>query len=98
MTRMFLWFRWFYPGAPVSSNSKTYGHDLTEILLKVALNTMTLYTSPTSLKYTLSHQHVSNFPVYWSNYTKLLSHVTKTNAIDSTVVYYHQAKQTYFVL
>ena len=32
--------RWFSPGIPVSSTNKT-GHDMTEILLKVALNTKT---------------------------------------------------------
>jgi hypothetical protein len=30
------------PGTPVSSINKTGCHDITEILLKVALNTMTL--------------------------------------------------------
>jgi hypothetical protein len=36
------WFatgRWFSPGPPVSSTNKTDRHDITEILLKVALNT-----------------------------------------------------------
>jgi hypothetical protein len=32
--------RWFSPGIPVSSTSKTDRHDLNEILLKVALNTI----------------------------------------------------------
>jgi hypothetical protein len=32
--------RWFSPGAPVSSTNKTDHHDITEILLKVALNTI----------------------------------------------------------
>jgi hypothetical protein len=32
--------RWFFPGPPVSSINKTDRHDLTEILLKVALNTI----------------------------------------------------------
>jgi len=32
--------RWFPPGTPVSSTSKTDRHDITEILLKVALNTI----------------------------------------------------------
>jgi len=32
----------FSPGSPVSSTNKTDGHDITEILLKVALNTITL--------------------------------------------------------
>jgi len=31
---------WFSPGTPVSSTSKTDRHDITEIVLKVALNTI----------------------------------------------------------
>jgi hypothetical protein len=31
--------RWFSPGTPASSNTKTDRHDIAEILLKVALNT-----------------------------------------------------------
>jgi len=34
--------RWFSPGSPVSSSNKTDRHEITEILLKVALNTTTL--------------------------------------------------------
>jgi hypothetical protein len=34
--------RWFSPGTPVSSINKTDRHDITEILLKVALTTITL--------------------------------------------------------
>ena len=34
--------RWFSPGIPVSSTNKTDHHDITDILLKVALNTITL--------------------------------------------------------
>jgi hypothetical protein len=33
--------QWFSPGIPVSSTNKTDRHDMTEILLKVALNTIT---------------------------------------------------------
>ena len=33
---------WFSPGTPVSSTNKTDRHDMTEILLKVALNTIAL--------------------------------------------------------
>ena len=33
--------RWFSPGTPVSSTNTTDRHDITEILLKVALNTIT---------------------------------------------------------
>ena len=32
---------WFSPGIPVSGTNKTARHDITEILLKVALNTIT---------------------------------------------------------
>ena len=32
--------QWFSPGSPVSSTNKTDHHDITEILLKVALNTI----------------------------------------------------------
>jgi len=32
---------WFSPGTPVSSTNKTDRHDITEILLKVVLNTIT---------------------------------------------------------
>jgi hypothetical protein len=34
--------QWFSPGTLVSSTNKTDCHDITEILLKVALNTITL--------------------------------------------------------
>ena len=34
--------RWFSSGTPVSFTNKTDRHDMTEILLKVALNTITL--------------------------------------------------------
>ena len=40
--------RWFSPGTPLSSNNKTDRHDITEIMLKVALNTITLTLLPTS--------------------------------------------------
>jgi hypothetical protein len=32
--------QWFSPGTPVSPTNKTDRHDITEILLKVALNTI----------------------------------------------------------
>jgi hypothetical protein len=34
--------RWFSPGTPASSTTKTGRHDIAEILLKVALNTINL--------------------------------------------------------
>jgi hypothetical protein len=35
--------RWFSPSTPVSSTNKNDRHDITEILLKVALNTIILF-------------------------------------------------------
>jgi hypothetical protein len=32
--------QWYFPGTPVSSTNKTDCHNITEILLKVALNTI----------------------------------------------------------
>ena len=38
--------RWFSLGTPVTSTNKTDRHDITEILLKVALSTITLTLTP----------------------------------------------------
>jgi hypothetical protein len=37
--QLFAYCRWFSPGTPVSSTTKTGCHDVAEILLKVALST-----------------------------------------------------------
>jgi len=42
--------RWFSLDIPVSSTNKTDRHDITQILLKVALNTITLTLTPMRLK------------------------------------------------
>jgi hypothetical protein len=36
---------WFSPGTPASSTTKTVRHDIAEILLKVALNTINQFKS-----------------------------------------------------
>ena len=38
--------QWFSPGTPISSINKTGLHDITEILLKVALNTINQTINP----------------------------------------------------
>jgi hypothetical protein len=48
--------RWFSPGTPASSTTKTGRHDIAEILLKVALNT---------INYCLS-SHLFPLPVFVS--------------------------------
>ena len=42
--------RWFSPGPPVSSTNKSDCHDITEILLKVAISTISLTLNPFALK------------------------------------------------
>jgi hypothetical protein len=42
--------RWFSPGTPVSSTTKTGCHDIAEILLQVALNTINQIKSNISRK------------------------------------------------
>jgi len=64
--------RWFFPGIPVSSTNKTDRHNITEILLKVALNTITLmlirYTPPSSFEGNLTHREQSIFPGTCNNF------------------------------
>ena len=43
--------RWFSPGSPASSTTKTGRHDITEILLKVALNTIKQTSSIVDISY-----------------------------------------------
>ena len=43
--------RWFSPGTPVSSTNKTDHHDIAEILLNVALNTITITISDLNQNY-----------------------------------------------
>ena len=60
--------RWFSPGPPVSSTNKTDRHDITEISLKVALNTIkqtNWYASPSKsafliVKFTIDGCNYSN--------------------------------------
>ena len=50
--------RWFSPGHPVSPTNKTHQHDIAEILMKVALNTINQ-----------THKHISSsFSEFKSRY------------------------------
>ena len=53
---------WFSPGTPVSSTKKTDHQDITEILLKVALNTITLTPIPTFG--VLNHEFISSLMIW----------------------------------
>ena len=53
--------RWFSPGTTVSSTNKTDRHDIDEILLKVALNTITLTHNTPYEKKILKHSFLFCF-------------------------------------
>jgi hypothetical protein len=55
--------RLFSPGTPVSSTNKTDCHDRTEILLKVALNTITLTLTSMILQITNVSKMTSSFNI-----------------------------------
>ena len=48
---IFIMIMWFSPGTPVSSINKTDRHDITEILLKVALSQTIIIIDPFLSKY-----------------------------------------------
>ena len=58
--------RWFSPVTPVSSTNKTDRHDITEILLKVALNTKP-NPKPSIFNYGchLGHSMIAMFEIIW---------------------------------
>ena len=68
--------RWFYRGTPVFTNNKTDCHNITEILLKVALNTITL---------TPVYFIVKFLP---NNYGKTSLFGVLANMLSSSVVYH----------
>jgi hypothetical protein len=56
--------RWFSPGTPSSSTTKTGRHDIAEIVLKVALNTK---NQQTNQKITFKTKIVANGSNNWNN-------------------------------
>ena len=77
---------WFSAGTPVSSNNKTDHHDITEVLLKVTLNTIT----PLTHKFIPNVRYLIFFTVYNSkpkiNYMYTLSDI-----------YWHEIHITWWV-
>ena len=63
--------RWFSPGTPVSPTNKTDRHDITEIVLKVALNTTTRTRYMVLNKY-VNNNCISTMPLlYLINYDQI---------------------------
>ena len=74
--------RWLSLGTPVSPTNKTDRHDITDILLKVALNTITLTTHPHPRSMYLYYPHTNS----WI-FIELPDHAShhNTDAIDIDV-------------
>ena len=69
------WFatcRWFSPGPPFSSTNKTDRHDITEILLKVALST---------IKQSIYHEHLYLYHEHCRNIAHMTLEQHKTNQL-----------------
>ena len=56
--------RWLSPGTRDSSTTKTGRHDIAEILLKVALNTINLINYPPPPPHTREATHLSAFEIW----------------------------------
>ena len=63
--------QWFSPGTPISSTNKTDSHDISEILLKVALNTI-IQTKPVMLQLVIYHILIKHLTPYISALVKQL--------------------------
>jgi hypothetical protein len=69
--KVFQWLatgRWFSPGPPVSSTNKTYRHDITEILLKVAQTLASILHKrfvALYLFYQIDIWGLDFFPIFW---------------------------------
>ena len=61
--------RWFSHETPASSTNKTHRHDITKILLKVALNTITLI--PFTTRFTILWFIVEYIAMYFFLWTKI---------------------------
>ena len=68
--------RWFSPGPTVSSSNKIDRHDITEILLKVALNTIKQTNQPNLSPVIRSINSLIFIIIWWANDKKSL-HIPK---------------------
>ena len=68
--------RWFSPGLPVSSTHITDRHDITEIFLKVALNTITI-TSNSKMKFVIIY--ILNLKLIYLLTFMILIYISKWN-------------------
>ena len=76
--------QWFSPGTRVSSTNKTDHHNITEILLKMSLNTITLTLIPFVIQtiiglspvvYEIVNKHPNPYPDPKMNFTFVIPHL-----------------------
>jgi hypothetical protein len=74
--------QWFSPGPPVSSTNKTDRHDIAEILLKVALNTIILSTTyiHVSLGY-IARFTVNNHKLFIQRFSELNGQIIERETV-----------------
>ena len=71
--------RWFSSGTEASSTTKTGRHDIAEILLKVALNTITL-----SISYIKNHWKIRIDNTWFSFILSYCTHLNEIHALQCT--------------
>ena len=87
--------RWFSPGPPVSSTNKTDRHDITEILLKVALNTIKQINKP-SWNYDISCMiFQTDFTCVHDSDNTIFKAFFSLNTLENNRVY--SVKNSYFI-
>jgi hypothetical protein len=64
--------QWFSPGTPVSSTTKTDRHDIAEILLKVALNTIATWLTVLKTRTLIKQIKRNTVGVLWHSRMKFL--------------------------
>jgi hypothetical protein len=84
--------RWFSPGPPVSSTKKNDGHDITEISLKVASNTIKQTDNPLTLRSGFMYNIQYNGCGIWYCYFYYLWNISSALYLElvSEWMYYHQ--------
>jgi hypothetical protein len=88
--------RWFSPSTSISPTNKTDHHDITEILLKMALNTLILTSNPLNIQLNLLSRTLINLTLDTSNvkgysfvivFTLTLSHIVQQLGYFNCAVY-----------
>ena len=93
--------RWFSPGTPVSSTNKTDRQDITRMLLKVSVNTLTLIQSEksrTKLLNCLKHTVVAVGFLICLSFAVNMSRFCNINTVDLTQVFLFMFRMICYVL